>query len=378
MKKLLLGSIAVLGSGLSFAQSSVTLFGVMDTAVEITKADGAVRITRIVSGANTPSRLGFKGSEDLGGGLSAAFWLEAGFFLDTGAGQLTNLNNTPSGSTGGGGLTFNRRSTVSLMGRFGEVRVGRDVVPSSLNYVVFDPFGGNGIGNSSALMLSTGVFSSVTALRASNAVSYFLPSGLGGWYGQAMAALGENASNVSATAAGGKHDGDYYGARVGYRNARLDVALAAGRTRYDLLPTSTAVAGNSDRVNLGASYDFGMMRLLGLASTERRARGTGGVGSNVSFSVGAVIPRGPNDFKLQYAQVKQNEIAGSNDARQFSAGWVYNLSKRTALYTTLSLLDNRNNSKLYVLNTTGGFATPATTTPGGNITGVDFGIRHSF
>lgn len=193
-----------------------------------------------------------------------------------------------------------------------------------------------------------------------------------------MAARGENASSVVTTSTGGQHDGDYYGARIGYRNAKLDVALAAGRTRYDLLPTSNAVAGNSNRVNLGASYDFGMMRLLGLASTERRARGTGDEGRNVSFSVGVTIPRGPSDFKLQYAQVRQNVIAGSNDARQLSAGWVYNLSKRTAFYTTLSWLDNRNDSKLYVLNTTGGFSTPATTTPGGNITGVDFGIRHNF
>ena len=378
MKKFLLGLIALLGSNLSFAQSSVTLFGVMDATIETTKADGVGSITRLASGANLPSRLGFRGSEDLGDGLSAAFWLEAGFFIDSGAGQLTNLNNAPSGSAGGSGLTFNRRSTVSLLGRFGEVRMGRDVVPSSSNYVAFDAFGGNGIGNSSALMLSSGVFSNATALRASNSVSYILPSDLGGWYGHAMVALGEQASSVVTTAAGGKHDGDYYGARVGYRDAKLNVSLAAGRTRYDRLPTSAAVAGDLDRVNLGASYDFGMMRLLGLASTERRARGTGGVGSNVSFSVGAIIPRGQSDFKLQYAQVKQNDIAGSNDARQLSAGWVYNLSKRTALYTTMSWLDNRNNSKLYVLNTTGGFSTPATTMPGGNITGFDFGIRHSF
>lgn len=377
MKKFLLGSIALLGSGLSFAQSSVTLFGVADTAVEITKADGTGSITRLVSGSNTPSKFGFKGSEDLGDGLFAAFWLEAGVFIDTGAGQPTNLNNTPSGSTGSS-LAFNRRSTVSLLGRFGEVRMGRDVVPSSLGYVEFDTFRGVGIGNSSAVMLSNGVFSNVTALRASNTVSYFLPSDLGGWYGNVMGALGGNPSGVVTTATGGKHDGDYYGARIGYRNAGLNVALAAGRTRYDQLPTSTAVAGNVDRINLGGSYDFGMMRLLGLASTERRARGTGGVASNLSFSVGAIIPHGTSDILLQYAQVKQNVIAGSHDARQLSAGWVYNLSKRTALYTTLSWLDNRNNSKLYVLNTTGGFSTPATTTPGGNITGFDAGIRHSF
>jgi predicted porin len=378
MKKLMLGLAAVLGSGLSFAQSSITLYGVTDVAVNITKADGLAPLTRVVSGGNAVSRLGFKGREDLGDGLFFGYWLEAGIYTDTGTGQLSNSNNTPSGSAGGSGLTFNRQSTVSLLGPFGEVRAGREVVPSSLNYVVFDPFAGVGIGNSSAVMLATGVFSSVTALRASNSVSYLLPSDLAGWYGQVTVALGENASKVVTTATGGKHDGDYYGARFGYRSGALNVALAAGRTRYDQLPTSTAVVGNVDRANLGGSYDFGMVRLFGLASAERRARGTGGVARNVSFSVGAIIPRGLNEFKLQYAQVTQNVIAGSNDARQFSAGWVYYLSKRTALYTTLSWLDNRNKSKLYVLNTTGGFSTPATTIPGGNITGLDVGIRHSF
>ncbi|GAC1325670.1 MAG: hypothetical protein NVS3B11_11030 [Collimonas sp.] len=256
--------------------------------------------------------------------------------------------------------------------------MGRDVVASSLNYVEFDTFRGVGIGNSSAVMLSTGVFSNATALRASNTVSYFLPPDLGGWYGNVMGALGENLSGQATTTAGGKHDGDYYGARIGYRKANLNVALSAGRTRYDQLPTSSAVAGNVDRINLGGSYDFAMVRLISLVSTERRARGTGGVASNVSFSIGGIVPHGPSDFILQYAQVKQNAIAGSHDARQISAGWVYNLSKRTALYTTLSWLDNRNNSTIYVLNTTGGFSTPATTIPGGNITGFDLGIRHSF
>jgi predicted porin len=121
-----------------------------------------------------------------------------------------------------------------------------------------------------------------------------------------------------------------------------------------------------------------MLRLFGLASTERRARGTGGLARNESFSVGAIIPRGTSDFKLQYVQVKQNAIAGSHDARQLAAGWVYYLSKRTAFYTTLTWLDNRDKSTLYVLNTTGGFSTPATTIPGGNISGLDVGIRLSF
>ncbi|MES2118548.1 MAG: porin [Pseudomonadota bacterium] len=378
MQKLLLGLVTLFASAMSCAQSSVTVFGVADVAVNSTKADGLAPLTRVVSGGNAVSRLGFKGREDLGGGLYVGFWLEAGIYMDTGAGQPSNVNNTPSGSVGGGGLTFNRQATVSVLNRYGELRMGREVVASSLNYVAFDPFGGVGIANSSAVMLGNGVFSSATSLRASNTISYLLPPDLGGWYGQVMGALGESPSSVVTSAQGGKHDGDYYGARVGFRNAKLNVALAGGRARYDLLPTSTAVAGNLDRINLGGSYDFGKLRLFGLASAERRVSGAGGQARDQSFSVGAILPYGLSDFKLQYAQVKQNAIAGHHDARQLGAGWVYNFSKRTAFYTTLTWLDNRNNSTLYVLNTTGGFSTPATTRPGGNITGLDVGIRHNF
>lgn len=378
MKKLLLGSLTLLASAMSCAQSSVTVFGVADVAVNSTKADGVAPLTRVVSGGNAVSRLGFKGREDLGGGLAVGFWLEAGIYMDTGTGQSSNLNNTASGSVGGGGLTFNRQATVSLLNRYGELRMGREVVVSSANYVAFDPFGGVGIANSSAVMLGNGVFSSATSLRASNTISYLLPPDLGGWYGQVMGALGESPSGATTTAQGGKHDGDFYGARIGYRNARLNVALAGGRARFDLLPTSTAVAGNLDRINLGAAYDVGPLRLFGLVSAERRLSGTGSRARDTSFSVGAIIPHGLSDFKLQYAQVQQNAVAGHNDARQFAAGWVYNFSKRTAFYTTLTCLDNRGKSRLYVLNTTGGFSTPVTTKPGGNITGLDVGVRLSF
>src|SRR5437867_13122615 len=114
MKKSLIAIAAVAAAGCASAQSSVTVFGVVDVGVAHLSGDGVSKTGVSTGGANI-SRWGFRGTEDLGGGLAASFWLEAGLDVDTG-----------SGKGAGGGLSFNRRSTVSLSGSIGEVRLGRD------------------------------------------------------------------------------------------------------------------------------------------------------------------------------------------------------------------------------------------------------------
>src|SRR3954463_10735371 len=119
MRKIFVAGMAIMSAGFASAQSSVTLFGVVDATLAYGSAGGpggASRFQLTNSGYNS-SRLGFRGTEDLGGGLSANFWLEAGFNSDNGAGSATNINNQASGSAaavaGTQGLTFNRRATVS-------------------------------------------------------------------------------------------------------------------------------------------------------------------------------------------------------------------------------------------------------------------------
>src|SRR5690606_31040405 len=127
---------------------------VVDAAIQHGTGSIADR-TQLVEGSYASSRLGFRGTEDLGGGLSASFWLEAALDTDDGEGQATNSNNQASGTgaavAGRQGLTFNRRSTVSLSGGFGEVRLGRDYVPQFWNLSVFDPFGTRGVGTNQML-----------------------------------------------------------------------------------------------------------------------------------------------------------------------------------------------------------------------------------
>src|SRR5450830_547499 len=101
-------------SGAAMAQSSVTLFGTMDLGVRHVD-NGDSSVTSVSSHGASTSKIGFRGEEDLGGGWGAGFWLEAQVDPDTG---LTG------GSNGTGLAFFNRRSTVSLSGPWGEVRLG--------------------------------------------------------------------------------------------------------------------------------------------------------------------------------------------------------------------------------------------------------------
>jgi predicted porin len=180
MKKSLVALAALAVVGAASAQSSVTLFGVVDAAVQSIRGDGNGSVLRMATSSNASSRLGFRGVEDLGGGMSASFWLEAGLNNDSGLGAGSNTNNQAGGAAaapaGTQGLVFNRRSTVSLNGGFGEVRFGRDYTPSFWNLTVFDPFGTLGVASSSNLTNAQGVFAAgITAVRASLAASTAKP-----------------------------------------------------------------------------------------------------------------------------------------------------------------------------------------------------------
>ena len=206
---------------------------------------------QLSNSANSFSRLGFRGTEDLGGGLAAGFWLEAGLQNDTGIGFNSNTNNQASGAAGVGALTFNRRSTVSLSGGFGELRLGRDYTPTFWNTAIFDPFGtGGGIGANQLYFSGLGGLTAPTGTRASNSIGYFLPPNLGGFYGQAMVAMGENdnRSLLPGSAISNRNDGNYAGVRGGYLNGPFHVSLATGRTTY--------ATGDLRVSNLGVSYTF--------------------------------------------------------------------------------------------------------------------------
>ena len=346
MKKSLIALAVLAASGAAMAQSSVTLFGIVDATYAYGSGSVANKSQLTNSGYNS-SRLGFRGVEDLGGGMSASFWLEAGVNNDNGSGGTTSTNNQgASGVTGGGGLTFNRRSTVSLNGGFGEVRLGRDYTPQFWNLTVFDPFGTNGVGTTQTLNSSLG---GPTTVRASNSIGYFLPGNLGGFYGQAQYYMGENLSNAA-----NKKDGNGLALRAGYANGPINVALAFSDTKF--------LSGNIKAVNLGGQYDLGVAKIMAHYNQD----GNEGKG----FLIGGLVPVGAGEIRLAYSTYKIDTVGADPRSNKIALGYVHNLSKRTALYATYAHVSNKNGAA----QSLNGSVTAA----GDNSNGYDFGIRHSF
>ena len=361
MKRFPLAALAAAAAcaGGAHAQSSVTLFGVVDLAYTHLSSDAGRSRDLLQGDGNTSSRLGFRGVEDLGGGLSAGFWIEAGFAPDSGAGAASNSNNQSSGvaaSSGGSqGLTFGRKSTVSLSGRWGEVRVGRDYVPTFLNLTTaMHPFGTNGVGSAGHLFypVAFGGTTARTSVRASNSVGYLLPSNLGGFYGQAMVALGENASDAGAT----EHDGDYRGVRLGWRGRGFNTAIATGKTDY--------ATGDYTQSNFGVNYQWGPAQLMYLWG-----RNEVGTSRTTAQMVGTQWQLGPGELRLAHTRLKAQGTA--SDATHNAIGYVWSMSKRTALYATYAAISNKGTGKAFDV----GLGVNA---PGGKSRGVETGVRHTF
>ncbi len=218
--------------------------------------------------------------------MSASFWLEAGLNNDDGQGAASNSNNQPLGAfnpgtganpparSGAQGLTFNRRSTVSLAGNWGELRLGRDYTPQFWNLTVFDPFGTNGIGTTQTL---NSIITGSTAVRASNSIGYFLPGNLGGFYGQYQHYFGENASGAFNS-----NDGTGDGFRVGWANGPINVALGMSETNnHPAAGTEAKIKQN----NIGMQWDFGVAQVLGHYEWDS-------VGSTDAdgWNIGALVP----------------------------------------------------------------------------------------
>lgn len=344
MKKLAAFALLATAAAAASAQSSVTLFGVFDASLRSVK-NGSATLKSVSSGGINSSRLGVRGVEDLGGGLKASFWLEHGFNADTGAQTDTSR-------------FWGRRSTVSLLGSFGEVRIGRDFTPSYTGYADFDVFGDNGVAAAGKFTPTLGTDVD-TRTRSDNEVSYFLPSGLGGFYGQVSIAAGEGN--------GGKK---YAGGRLGYGAGPLNVSVAFGNTKVTPL-----VAGQDDHklYDLGASYDFGFAKLSGYYTQTKYA-----AQKSVVYSLGASVPvTSLASVRVAYtkADLSGRNAAGNsieaNDANQFAIGGVYLLSKRTALYGTYARVDNKGSSAIAV-------STPPVAVAGKKSTGYEVGVRHSF
>ena len=357
MKKHVLaaGIAGLLTAPMVHAQGSVTLFGIVDAAVRHVDNQGRGSISSLVSGSNATSRIGLRGAEDLGDGLSASFHLEHGLLLDT-------------GSTASGDKFWDRRSTVSLSSKsLGGIRLGRDFVPTYRNWSRYDPFSYVGVARSSDFFSSspTGPIRSAfgtnnnTTVRADNAVQYLLPK-LGGLEGEVMVAAGEGGD---ATAGRAK----VIGARLGYSTKAFGVSAATMQSQNSL-----TTAGKFHDTAVGGNYAIGPVELT---AAWRQLKYDAAKQTNLL--IGATATFGPHVVKASWHKVNMAGSVGTtnldaNDATKLGLGYVYNLSKRTAVYSSLARISNDDGARFTI---PGG---PSGLLAGASSTGYELGVVHRF
>ena len=368
MKKSLIALAVLAASGAAMAQSSVTLYGVADAAV--TYVNGLDNWTGLNSGANKTSRLGFRGVEDLGGGLKANFVLEGGFNLDTGDGE--------SGGATDSGFQFKRQSTVGLAGNFGEVRLGRELTAAYNATARYDVFGSVGIAHSQlwdedGMTRATRTFDDryhyTTNQRVSNAITYVSPD-FSGFKVAANYGFGE--------VAGKNSDGRYFGGGLTYDNGPLSLGLGAERMNKGDGAAMQAQASNDITAwSLGGSYDLGVAKLLA-AYRQSTAKDVAILGAtsdlkNRGYMLAVTAPVGPGLVRAAYNRYEAKFDGEKGVTDQFGLGYVYNLSKRTSVYGTYAYIKNKDDNALNLtVNSSSGVKS------NGSQQAVQVGITHAF
>ncbi|QOL48746.1 porin [Massilia litorea] len=314
----------------AMAQSSVSIYGIVDAGLvrESGGPDGAV--TNISSGIASGSRLGFKGKEDLGGGLSAVFGLEAAFNADTGA-------------SGQGGVLFGRQAFVGLNGKFGAVTLGRQYTPYYKTLRdIGDPFGAVSMAGRSGNLFATNT-------RANNMVEYVSP---------VFAGLRADLAWAPGEVAGDSARSRQLGGSVGYAAGPLTIQLAHHRIEN---PTATDRTRNT---LVSANYAFKPVTVYASYAVNKGPAAA----DSKDMLAGVSIPFGAN--KLLFSHVRHNDdTAANNDARQWGVAYDYFLSKRTDIYIAYAVIDNRNGAAFRVGN--------ATDTGTGD-KAFNLGLRHNF
>ncbi len=339
-------------AGVAHAQSAVEMYGVVDmgfvaesgpTPVLPTSTPaGVTKITpvkKLTSGVQSGTRLGFKGTENLGNGMKALFVLETGIAADAGG---YNQNNT----------AFARQSFFGLQSDLGTLTLGRQYVPLFNTMMVADPFAAGMAGAAQNLMPTGGI-------RMNNAIKYTSPV-FGGFSTEVAYGFGETVDSSSK--------GQERSAAINYSAGNLKAALAFNDWTEKVVDTSTNPATISFRANrkdwfLAANYDLKVAKIFaGMTDTD-----FGGVKSN-DYLIGAQVPFGNHTFIASYIN-KDVRNAANRDANQIALGYTYAFSKRTNLYASWGRIDNDSAVSYRVGNNS---------EAGTGEKAFNFGLRHLF
>lgn len=346
------GAASLVLAGAAHAQSSVTLYGLVDggllytsKSLDATTGGNAGKQFSFLDGGLAPTQFGITGTEDLGGGLKAQFKLESGFSVANGA-----FNNS-------NGNLFGRQAYVGLSNQFGGLKLGLQFSPFFMSLYDLDPRGLSQFGSGLPIyldhVLGTGVFNA-------NAISYSSPV-VAGFSGNAMFAFGGVAGNFQS--------GRQYSVNLKYDNGTVMVEGAfydgnSGGTVNTAPPTNIAFEGRM----LGGSYKIGKLTAKASFVNYKVA---GGFNSNV-YNAGLdflALPDVDLNGGVWYVSDRNDT---TNHSLMGALGVEYLVSGRTTLYSQAAVVNNHGamNTGLSVNN--------ALFSPAGTTTGVNIGVRHVF
>ena len=362
MKKTLMSLAILAASGAAYAQSNVTIYGIMDVGLVSEHGGKNGTVNKVSSGVANASRLGFKGTEDLGGGLSAVFTLESGLKADTG--ELDNVNNQ----------LFNRQAFVGLSSKSaGTLTLGRQYTPWYNTLAqVGDPFQAGLEGSAKNLFPAVGVM-----VRNSNSVVWKSPE-FYGVTGEVFYAFGEKKNSDTAR---------QFGASVGYQNGPLNIRGAYNYINNDTVTPANVVVDKLPGKNalLAVNYDFKVLKAYAMYGVNKGATANAypnptAYGALVNpvpvapslnsrtWLVGATIPVSAAGSLVGSWSSAEDKTFG-RDGDQAAIGYLHSLSKRTTAYASYAKMRNKNGAS-YTVGNNGDVGT--------GHEGYSVGIRHMF
>jgi predicted porin len=333
-RSIFLAALATLTSGAALAQSSVTIYGRLNVSAERQK-DGDTTLNVL---QNSSSRIGFKGTEDLGGGLKASFLIEHGFNPDTGA------------ASGGAAGFWGRESWVGLEGAFGKVRLG-NMGPTAAYFATADYISmhNHDTGTSSdAFYLYPGV--------VTNTIAYTTPT-IAGFSGEAQFGLKEASQTKNTFVLAANYDAGPLHLGAGYVSAPSGLA--------------TPPASDSHKeFGVRALYELGAFTVGAYYINNKIDDGAGNSLKRNAIRLSGMYAMGASEFHANFGKASNFKANGTtvddSGATQFTLGYNYNLSKRTKVYGFYTQVSNNDNAVYYVTNF------------GDKFSSLAVGVRHNF
>jgi predicted porin len=341
MKKSLL-ALAVLSAfaGAAAAQSSLTIFGVLDANVGKDIGSDDKRL-----GQGAQSRLGFRGVEDIGNGLKAFFHIQTR--LDSGTGA--------NAGTDGSSPFWQAEANVGMSGGFGNVRLGRNYTEAFYHTITVDPWGYDTVAN-----LKPFATGGIAADRVNNAISYWITNS-GITFGVNVAENADNGLNTAGSAS------------VAKPGTTADKRPASARLMYAAGPLAVGISfenpgeEDDDWTLVNGSYDFGVAKVGAFYGTGTNVAGR----DRKSFAITAVAPFGQGQARAAFGKLEGPSATNGPDItqrQQISLGYFYSLSKRTIIYGDVATAKTDNAA----------LVSGASGNGKDSDSGYDFGIKHTF